>query len=129
MSNECRDTCEAMFGGVGSIMHGSCRCEAKVDGEYTPCCDTKLCPTTTPMATTRKAMVTCYSLPSADDCRQACEDEYGARSSIVFKHRETCYSLVADKSCCDGIDGAGARALSVLPASIMSISLLVARFF
>ena len=122
----CSDTCKAVYEGAGSFSfsYRDCKCQTRVDGVSVSCCDTDFCPTTT----TTKARVTCYSLPSLDDCIQACEDQYGDASSfsVVFVHRESCTAATYG-SCCDGTDGA--RALSVLPAAMISMSLLVARFF
>ena len=122
--DECSDTCKAMFGYVNNIGYSSkwCYCEARINGESMSCCDATVCPTTT--TTTGEPMVDCYSLPSIDDCKQACEDEHGTSSSIFFQHRQQCSTM--GMSCCD-VDGA--RALSLLPAAMIAMSLLLARSF
>ncbi|CAE7556812.1 unnamed protein product [Symbiodinium natans] len=125
----CRDACTTVYGAPPtSLRYGfvDCLCRRRVDGELQLCCDDEfVCTTTT---TTTKASVTCYSLPSMDDCIQACIDQYGGtnanRVSVLFKHREQC-ETGNRQPCCD-IDGA--RALSLLPAAMISVTVFVAKF-
>ena len=136
-----------------SINSTECRCLMEVDGEWKSCCYVESCPTattptaTTPTATTPTATTTattttttttttattttktrgtCYPLASMADCRQACMDLYNDASGLVFKHREECINPLWGP-CCDGVENAGARALSLLPAAMIPMSVLVAR--
>ena len=126
--NMCRDTCTAVHG-LSQITYAvkDCLCQTREDttDEWMFCCDADFaCATTT---TTTKARVTCHELASVDDCKQACLDQYGMIAmDVLFTHRETCRTNNVGESCCDSIDGA--RALSLLPAATISMSVLVAHF-